>query len=92
MMIPTPGRSPSQKHVDYSMVDICRHRQIATTFQFHISQMRYKSHVLWQRSTFIQREKGCGPITTFLTINAMRCAAQQSIQLVGMSRVLGAVV
>ena len=24
-----------------------RHRQISTTFQFHISQTRYKSHVPW---------------------------------------------
>ena len=76
MMIPAPGRSASQKCVDFILVDIYRHRQISTTFQFHISQMRYKSNVPWQRSTFIQREKACGLITTFLMINAMRRAAQ----------------
>ena len=44
------------------------------------------------QSTFIQLEKGCGLITTFLTINAMQRVAQQLIQLVAMSRMHGAVI
>ena len=76
MMIPAPGRAASQKHVDFILVDICRHRQISTTFQFHISPTGlYIIHIAPALATlyiFPTQKR-------FLTINAMRREAQQLI-------------
>ena len=89
MTIRVPERSASQNTSDFILVDICRHRQISTTF--HFSWTRYKSNVPWQHVTVIQREKDHVVITTFLTIKAMRRAAKKLVKLIDMNRGRGEV-
>ena len=85
MMIPVPGRSASRKpktRLKSKNKYLGRYLSAPTKIH-HFSVLHFPDALQITRAlehaTFIQSEKGCGQITTFLTIDAIRRAAQQLI-------------
>ena len=92
MMIPAPGGSASQKHIDLILVDIRISSAPTNIHHFSVSHSPDALEIASALATLYinPMENGCGLITTLLTINAMQRGS--AINLISrVTRVHGAV-